>query len=93
MARYADIDKLIADGWHLERHGESGRLLQAMSLADVQTADVVEVVRCKDCTDWRRNVGRVNSRNGHCFYHDTDTNGFDFCSYGERKESDGSEGH
>ena len=40
MARYVDIDKLIADGWHLERHGESGRLLQAMSLADVQTEDV-----------------------------------------------------
>ena len=47
MARYADIDKLIADGWHLERHGQSGRFLQSMSLADVPTEDVTETVRYK----------------------------------------------
>ena len=36
-----------------------------------------------DCNAWKRNVGIVNSPNGHCFEHDIDTNGQDFCSYGE----------
>ena len=47
-------------------------------------ADVAPVVRCKDCQDWKRNVGLTDSPNGHCFEHDIDTNGQDFCSYGAR---------
>ena len=45
-------------------------------------ADVVPVVRCKDCDAWKRNVGIADSPNGHCFEHDIDTNGQDFCSWG-----------
>lgn len=45
MARYIDADRLIADGWRLERHGISNKLLQVMSIADAPTADVVEVKR------------------------------------------------
>lgn len=51
-------------------------------------ADVAPVVRCKDCQSWKRNVGITDSPNGHCFEHDIDTNGRDFCSYGERKDND-----
>lgn len=47
-------------------------------------ADVAPVVRCEDCQSWKRNVGLTDSPNGHCFEHDIDTNGRDFCSYGER---------
>lgn len=36
--RLIDADKLIAGGWHLERHGIAGRCLSTMSLADVPTA-------------------------------------------------------
>ena len=43
MVRYIDADELIADGWHLERHAPNGRCLTMMSIADVPTADVVEV--------------------------------------------------
>ena len=43
-------------------------------------------VRCKDCRQWSRNSGISESPNGHCFYHCIDTNGHDFCSYGERRE-------
>lgn len=53
-------------------------------LADMAAADVAPVVRCKDCQNWKRNVGLTDSPNGHCFEHDIDTNGRDFCSYGER---------
>ena len=45
-------------------------------------ADVAEVVRCRDCDAWKRNVGIVDSPNGHCFKHNIDTNGQDFCSWG-----------
>lgn len=48
--------------------------------------DAVVVTRCKDCDAWKRNVGIVDSQNGHCFEHDIDTNGQDFFSYGERRE-------
>lgn len=54
-------------------------------LQKVPAADVAPVVRCKGCDAWKRNVGIVDSPNGHCFEHDIDTNGQDFCSYGEKK--------
>ena len=54
-------------------------------LQKVPAADVTPVVRCRDCNAWKRNVGIVDSPNGHCFEHDIDTNGQDFCSYGVKK--------
>lgn len=54
----------------------------------MSAADVAPVTRCKDCDAWKRNVGIVDSPNGHCFEHDIDTNGQDFCSYGARKENE-----
>lgn len=59
------------------------RLLDKLQKAPA--ADVAPVVRCKDCDAWKRNVGIADSPNGHCFEHDIDTNGQDFCSYGEKK--------
>ena len=45
-------------------------------------------VRCKNCKQWCRNSGITESPNGHCFCHDIETNGHDFCSYGERREGE-----
>ena len=48
--------------------------------ADIQPADVVPVVRCKDCTEW----DEISSECSHWY-------GFrenDFCSLGERKDGD-----
>lgn len=55
-------------------------------LDDTPTIEAEPVVRCKDCQNWKRNVGFIDSPNGHCFEHDIDTNGHDFCSYGERQD-------
>jgi hypothetical protein len=55
----------------------------------IPAADVADVVRCKDCKQWRRNIGLIDSPNGICFYHYIDTNGNDFCSYGEKKDGKG----
>ena len=51
----------------------------------IPTIDAVPVVRCKDCVQWDRHCGIVDSPNGHCWTHDIEMNGYDFCSYGERK--------
>lgn len=50
------------------------------------TADVVEVVRCRDC---KHNTLDKNAGNANCdmFYGMTDQNGF--CHYGERRIGDG----
>ena len=57
-------------------------LSEEFEIEDALAADVAEVVRCKDCDAWKRNVGIADSPNGHCFEHDIDTNGQDFCSWG-----------
>lgn len=57
-------------------------LSEEFEIEDEPAADVAEVVRCKGCDAWKRNVGIVDSPNGHCFEHDIDTNGQDFCSWG-----------
>ena len=58
--------------------------VQSDYIERLPAADVAPVVRCKDCQNWKRNVGLTDSPNGHCFEHDIDTNKRDFCSYGER---------
>ena len=59
------------------------------------TADVVEVVRCKDCEYWDERCSDriIATRLGYCekplgdyIYSDITTAENDFCSYGERRE-------
>ena len=59
------------------------------SIDSQPTVDAVEAVRCKDCKERNRNRGIADSPNGYCFYHETNMNGYGFCSYGERKDGDG----
>lgn len=62
---------------------------QLRAIRELPAADVAQVVRCRDCAAWKRNVGIVDSPNGHCFEHDIDTNGQDFCSYGKYQTNTG----
>lgn len=65
-------------------------------LEEADDADVEEVVRCKDCRSWEEvGVDPITSyRFGYCQHYqwqdveglEKETNGNDFCSYGERKE-------
>lgn len=56
----------------------------------IPTADVVEVVRCKDCKFWTTNLKNPIKRNNYCDrleagnFFKCDEN--DYCSKGERKE-------
>ena len=81
MARYTDIDKLIAeyDRVHVGLAGGARKLM-----VDAPAADVVEVVRCKDC------YLRDTEACPFCFWDCGELMGYtednDFCSHGERKE-------
>ena len=52
------------------------------AIASLPTADVVEVVRCKDCKHWSRVFGCYRIKKS-LFNLPFEANGF--CSYGERK--------
>ena len=77
------FEELLTEVGKLEAAEAARSLIKGLQIAP--TVDAVEVVRCKDCREWLRNRGVVDSPNGHCFYHETHMNGYDFCSYGERR--------
>ena len=76
MDRYIDADKLISN---LKELPEQERIIY-MGIYDCvrsqPTADVAEVVRCKDCTEWDKDEYECSHWYG--FRED------DYCSYGER---------
>lgn len=65
------------------------------AISNVPTADVVEVVRCKDCKYWQGTsfdaitgtlLGECRKPLGDYRYCETEE--YDFCSYGEWKEEE-----
>ena len=70
-------------------------------VAEAPTVDAVEVVRCRDCTYWGDEDGKLQGSDGvlfarckaHNYLIDGRHTGWcpsenDFCSYGERKDCD-----
>ena len=59
---------------------------------EINEADAVEVVRCKDCRHWQeRWKGKYSDEwHGYCDLDDEPVGrwGCDFCSYGERREGE-----
>lgn len=84
MARYTDIDKLIAeyDRVHVGPPGGARKLME-----DAPIADVVEVVRCKDCLHYMELEGcdYKGKKARHCFCHSQLRREIDYCSDGIRK--------
>ena len=52
------------------------------------TADVVEVVRCKDCELYKAYSDPLEGFYGQCLVRECDIGENDFCSYGKRKEGE-----
>lgn len=88
MARYIDADELL-------KEFEVDTSKKVMDISDLlfgvvrgmierqPTADVVEVVRCKDCKHWRTEHGGFCEASNALSEINNENN--DFCSYGERK--------
>jgi hypothetical protein len=96
MSRYIDAEKIVITA---ERGvSDDGLILIPMidaqrSIDATSTADVVEVVRCKDCEYWKdTSDGTVTEAHwGECRkplgdYRYSETAENDYCSYGERRE-------
>ena len=88
MTRYIDADEVyeIAKTEHKDFARSIADLTSLRELLeDTPTADVVEVVRCKDCKYWQDNNGGYPHE--ECRWGKGETpDAYDFCSYGERKE-------
>lgn len=81
MSRYIDADALLLK---IDLHGTNkfGMLDEDIRefIRSIPTADVVEVVRCKDCE-----YLHSDDHGGYCVFRGFATSD-DFCSFGERKD-------
>lgn len=87
MSRYIDADAfddivqtLNEQGWNITRF-DYKRMDRV--LFEMPTADVVEVVRCKDCIHHKKFFGRNEY---YCDVFDWHSRRMDYCSFGERRE-------
>lgn len=62
MSRYIDAEQIVYT-WTIDNDGKEHDGVTLQSIIDMMpTADVVEVVRCKDCKWWKP----FNDVMGHC---------------------------
>ncbi len=98
MAIYKDVEPLeivIYQGGNEDFDRGAKFILEKLDA--LPTADVVEVVRCKDCKHWNKtdtdiivNIDYGKCTNSNSPYHnEEETTGGDYCSYGERKCDNG----
>lgn len=59
------------------------------SLENVPTADVVEVVRCKDCKHWLKDVAGCTDFVGRCEWANYMVGAAGYCVYGEKMDGKG----
>lgn len=84
MARYIDADLLIENIAKIEDLRTLSTKTVGIAISATPTADVVEVVRCKDCKHW---LGHPEDMYGDCGLTYTYLANYDFCSEGERKDT------
>lgn len=86
MPRYIDADLLLERIYPYNGVDKSKYAINAKAVFEAirksPTADVVEVVRCKDCVHYQD--GECNHFGYYTYAPEVDDN--DFCSYGERVE-------
>ena len=76
-----DIYKLFENGCGIER-------LHVVKIDELPRVDAVEVVRCKDCENYKPYKKPVEDFDGCCIVRECETDENDFCSYGKRKVSE-----
>lgn len=101
MAEYIDRDRLIREGWSLQRRYQKDAytmVYETKKPEDFPTADVRPVVFCEDCDFWNSwdSSGEESLGNYRCSCAKwtTETTTYytgpnEYCSRGERKDSDG----
>ena len=56
---------------------------------EAPTVDAVEVVRCRECKHWLKDVTVCSGFVGRCDFANYMVGANGYCSYGERKDGDG----
>ena len=84
MSRYIDADKLKTIESIQSADFNSIESIRRW-IDEQQTADVVEVVRCKDCEYWKKDQSDEVKDFGYCKCNDEYFTDTDYCSYGERE--------
>ncbi len=64
------------------RYGAEGAMY---AIEDVPTADVVEVVRCKDCKHYKRHKPPIEDFDGWCSANEIECDTDFYCQYGSMK--------
>ena len=74
----------MPEDWH------RGLSVAISNLFRVPSADVAEVVRCKDCKQFEKHSGHIGNiqYNGYCKGIGDWVNPTDYCSWGERKDNE-----
>lgn len=92
MSRYIDADAYRAKWADIfdSAYGDSCCEMFKKSIDEQPTADVVEVVRCRDCTWWKSIFSWNGKEHKVCVRDSSEPprEQNDFCSYGERREDD-----
>ena len=84
MNRYIDAELLLTDNTY-EWFDDWGNYTSAgQAIVDAPTADVVEVVRCKDCACFDRQ--RFSGDKGYCKRFRGGRNEMNYCDFGYREE-------
>ena len=86
MARYIDADALMKKCLARLKDGEVLYRISPQEIDEFPTADVADVVRCKDCKHFGRDMGHGKHdckkyEMPYCLEND-------YCSYGERRTDD-----
>ena len=90
MARFIDADRALEivrnqgiahpNAYHLTNYA-------TLILQEAPTVDAVEVVRCRECKHWLKDVTVRSGFVGRCDFANYMVGAKGYCSYGERKEN------
>ena len=92
MARLIDVEpivKFIKDGLNNPNKEEAFGYTAVQILTEIEYApivDAVEVVRCKDCKHWLKDVAGCTESIGRCEFANYFVGAAGFCTYGERRD-------
>lgn len=87
--KYIDAERFVEyfGDWYTEEGTEIGFVGPIKDLVFLMpAADVVEVVRCKDCKHWSANTGLPFMSCDKGIINSALNKGLAYCSYGERKD-------
>ena len=89
MGRLIDADTFRSniDCCDIETYNDKITIIEQIN--EAPTVDAVEVVRCRDCKHWLKDVAGCTDFFGRCEWANYMVGAVGYCVYGERKDGDG----